>query len=105
MRLIAGGAAIFCLLTACTGSSKVPPPDTTLVQIYCDLALLAGDEGPAASDSTRSAVLERYGHTQESFEVALQPYHADPRRWIGFFQAVADTIEARIAPRSSPPAR
>ncbi|MFC1529457.1 hypothetical protein ACFL6R_01955 [Gemmatimonadota bacterium] len=105
MRQRAGCLSILCLLTACTGSSKIPAPDPTLVQIYCDLALLAGDEGPAASDSTRSAVFESYGYTQESYEDALQPYQDDPRRWIRFFQAVSDSIEVRTGSRPPPPTR
>ena len=97
--------SLLLLLTACTGSRDIPAPDPTLVQLYCDLALLAGDEGPAASDSIRAAVFERYGYDQASYEQALAPYQEDPRSWIQFFQAVSDTIEIRTGTRPEPSSR
>ena len=102
MRKRVAGAALLCVLTACNGSPDLPEPDPTLVQIYSDLALLAGDAGSPAPDSLRSEILEQYGYTQESFEIALQPYRDDPRGWIRFFEAVSDTIENRTGVRPDP---
>ena len=86
-----------------------PPPDPALVQLYCDLALAAGVSGPAAPDSVRAALFQRYGTSPEAFHAALTVYREDPRGWVLFFQAVADTLEARVRDlgpaQIEPPAR
>lgn len=73
-----------------------PPPEPALVQLYCELALAAGVSGPAASDSVRTAIFQRYDTTPEAFNAALGVYREDPRGWVVFFQAVSDTLEARV---------
>jgi hypothetical protein len=87
-------------LTGCA-SPGPPPPDPHLVRLYCDLALASGDRGPNASDSVRAAIFLRYGTSADSFRAALEPYRREPRRWVTFFTAVSDTLEARL--RDVPP--
>ncbi len=94
--------SLLSLLTACSSAPEISETELTLVEIYCDLALLAGDQGETASDSLRTSVFERYGYTQDSYEQALQLYQDDPRGWIRFFQAVSDTIESRTGVRPEP---
>ncbi|MFC1628469.1 hypothetical protein ACFL3H_05090 [Gemmatimonadota bacterium] len=105
MRQMVACLSLLSLLAACSSSPELSESDLTLVEIYCDLALLAGDEGTAATDSLRTSVFERYGYTQDSYELALQPFHDDPRYWIQFFQAVSDTIESRTGVRPDPSSR
>ncbi len=105
MRQMVACLSLLSLLAACSGPPELSESDQVLVQIYCDLALLAGDEGEAATDSLRTSVFEQYGYTQDSYEQALQPYHDDPRAWILFFQAVSDTIESRTGVRPEPSSR
>ena len=84
------------LLVSCAGAAEPPPPDPILVSLYCDLAMAAGESGPAAPDSVRAAIFTRHGTTQSEFEAALGRYRDDPRGWIDFFQAVTDTFDSRI---------
>ncbi len=84
------------LTVACTRKAPAPAPEAGLVQLYCDLALLAGDAGQPPPDSARAAIFTAYGTTQAAFEAALQPYRDDPRGWVRFFQAVLDTLQERI---------
>ncbi len=97
------------LLLSCGGSSASLPPDPALVAIYCDLAMAAGDAGPAAPDSVRAEIFALRGTTQEEYEAALAPYREDPSGWVEFFRAVTDTLAARVIQqyssyRSTPPA-
>jgi hypothetical protein len=78
------------------GRSGPAPPDPRLVSLYCDLALAAGINGPAASDSVRAAIFLRHGTSVDSFQAALESYRRDPRGWVTFFAAVSDTLEARL---------
>lgn len=85
--------------TACARPAPPLPPDPALVAIYCDLAMAAGDAGPAAPDSVRMEIFKRHGTSQEAFEAALDVYRRDPRGWLLFFRAVSDTFDARILRR------
>ncbi|MFC1500240.1 hypothetical protein ACFL6T_04390 [Candidatus Zixiibacteriota bacterium] len=105
MRRIVACLSLFSFLTACSPPPVLSEPELTLVQVYCDLALLAGDAGDVATDSLRNSVFERYGYSQDSYEQALQVYQDDTRRWILFFQAVSDTIERRTEVRPEPLSR
>lgn len=87
---------LLSLVTACGTAASPPAPDPDLVQLYCDLALISGDTGPPAPDSLRAAIFERYGTNPEEFEAALLPYRENPRGWVLFFEAVVDTLEARV---------
>lgn len=89
-------------MMACSESNPPPEPDPALVELYCDLALLAGDTGTPPSDSIRAAVFERHGMTRQEFEAALQPYFDDPRGWVQFFGAVSDTLERLTGERPAP---
>jgi len=87
---------ILLLLCACGNSSGSASIDPRLVAIYCDLATAAGDQGQAAPDSVRSRIFASHGTTQEDYESALAPFREDPSRWVVFFRAVTDTMDARV---------
>jgi len=101
---------LFTLLAGCGRSAVPPAPDPSIIQLYCDLALIAGDTGANASETQRNDVFERHGITPEEFEEALRPFRENPEGWMLFFGAVVDTLEARVqrtttgtrVPRSRP---
>ena len=83
-------------LSAGCGEPPPPPPDPDMVSLYVELAMAAGDAGAAAPDSTRIQIFRKYGTTAEAFEEALEVYREDPRGWVLFFRAVADSMDALV---------
>lgn len=87
---------IFILTAAGCGEAERIDEDT-FVNFYCDMILAQDSLGrdPAAMDTIRVMLYERYGLTNEEYMATIEYYNTTPRSWENFFNKALAEMQRR----------
>lgn len=78
------------VLNSCSDKKEIK--EDKFIKVYCDL-LIAQDTTRTVSREMRNEIFARYEVTEEQYNLTVQSYNNDPKKWDEFFDKAINYLQ------------